>query len=461
MAVGAVCIGAFMGQLDASIVSLALPTLRSSFHASLAAVTWVGQAYLLVLVAMLPVAGRLADRVGRKLIYTYGFLVFALGSAACALAPDLGVLIACRAAQGVGAAMLQANSVAIVVGVAPVGQRGRALGIQGGAQALGLALGPAVGGFLIGIGGWRGIFWVNVVVGIVGAALGWALIPRSRDLAPSGRFDWAGLAVLIPAAGVLMLGLSAASRDGWLSSPVGLLALVVTALGAALFYIERRAPGPLLDPRVLADPRIRNGIVAGLGSAALLFATLTVMPFYLQEALHLSVGRTGVLVLALPLGIGVVAPVAGRAAERVGTRRCTVAGMVTTAACLAGLLGVVHAGRPSITELALLLAGTGAGLGAFTPANNTSVMSAAPASAASGAGGLLNMARGLGTSLGLGLVGSLYGAARASGAAAAIGLERTAAVLVAVALACALLAWRAEQAPQPQSNAKGAGQRGR
>ena len=100
LAVAAVCIGAFMGQLDASIVSLALPTLRSSFHASLAAVSWVGQAYLLVLVAMLPVVGRLADRVGRKLIYTYGFVFFALGSAACALAPDLGALVACRAAQG-------------------------------------------------------------------------------------------------------------------------------------------------------------------------------------------------------------------------------------------------------------------------------------------------------------------------------------------------------------------------
>ena len=449
------CIGAFMGQLDASIVSLALPTLRNNFHASLAAVSWVGQAYLLVLVAMLPVVGRLADRVGRKLIYTYGFVIFALGSAACALAPDLGVLVACRAAQGVGAAMLQANSVAIVVGVTPDGKRGRALGIQGGAQALGLALGPAAGGLLIGLDGWRGIFWVNVVVGLLGAAFGWALIPRSRDLSPACPFDWAGLALLVPAAAAVMAGLSAASRDGWVSAPVGLIALAAVVATVALVQNERRAAHPLLDPRTLADPPVRNGISAGLGSAAVLFATLTLMPFYLQEALHWSVGRTGALVLTLPLGIGLIAPISGRVAERVGTRRCAVAGMLMAAAGLAGLVAVVQSGRPTVLALGSLLAATGAGLGAFTPANNAAVMAAAPPSAVSSAGGLLNMARGLGTSLGLGLVGSLYGAAKASPGAAGAGLERTATFLVVLALLCALLAWRAVP------NQRGAPQRAR
>jgi EmrB/QacA subfamily drug resistance transporter len=455
LAVAAVCIGAFMGQLDASIVSLALPTLRSDFHSSLATVSWVGQAYLLVLVAMLPVVGRLADHLGRKLLYTYGFVVFALGSLACALAPDLAVLIACRAMQGIGAAMLQAISVAIVVGVAPWGKRGRALGIQGGAQALGLALGPAVGGLLIGIGGWRGIFWVNVIVGVLGAALGWALIPRSQNLAPATRFDWAGLATLAPAAAAAMFALSAASRSGWLSIPVGTATVVTVIATVLLARVERRASSPLLDPRLLAQRPVRDGMAAGLGAAAVLFATLTVMPFYLQEARHLSVGATGLLVLALPVGVGLVAPLSGRMAERIGTRCCSVTGLTVTALCQAGLLVAAHAGRPPTLELALLLLGVGAGLGAFTPANNAAVMASSPTTAASGAGGLINMARGFGTSLGLGLVGSFYGTARASGAGATQGLERTATALLLITVLCARLAWTA--AP----NGKGAPERGR
>lgn len=148
-----VCIGAFMGQLDASIVTLAFPTLRHDFGASLASVEWVGQAYLLVLVGLLTAVGRYADMVGRKLVYIYGFAIFVVGSALCGLAPSLSTLIAFRLLQGIGAAMFQANSVAILVGAVPRERLGRAVGVQGAAQALGLALGPAVGGLLIGRGG--------------------------------------------------------------------------------------------------------------------------------------------------------------------------------------------------------------------------------------------------------------------------------------------------------------------
>ncbi|MGE5288456.1 MAG: MFS transporter, partial [Micromonosporaceae bacterium] len=158
--VATVCIGAFMGQLDASIVTLAFPTLRHDFAAPLADVQWVGQAYLLVLIGLLPVVGRYADMLGRKLLYTYGFVIFIVGSALCGLAPSLGALIGFRVLQGGGAAMLQANSVAIIAGAVPRDRLGRAIGVQGAAQALGLALGPAVGGLLISMGGWRLIFFV-------------------------------------------------------------------------------------------------------------------------------------------------------------------------------------------------------------------------------------------------------------------------------------------------------------
>ena len=152
-AVAAVCVGAFMGQLDASIVTVALPTFQHTFDASVGAVTWVGLSYLLVLVATVTAVGRFADMWGRKLLYVYGFVIFTLSSVLCGLAPDLGALCGFRALQAVGAAMLQANSLAIIVLVVPARALGRAIGLQGAAQALGLAMGPTVGGLLLAAGG--------------------------------------------------------------------------------------------------------------------------------------------------------------------------------------------------------------------------------------------------------------------------------------------------------------------
>ena len=149
-AVAAVCVGAFMGQLDASIVTVALPTLQHTFDVSVGAVTWVGLSYLLVLVATVVAVGRFADMWGRKLLYVYGFVIFTLASVLCGLAPDLGALCVFRALQAIGAAMLQANSLAIIVLVVPGRALGRAIGLQGAAQALGLALGPTIGGLAAG-----------------------------------------------------------------------------------------------------------------------------------------------------------------------------------------------------------------------------------------------------------------------------------------------------------------------
>ena len=174
----AVCVGAFMGQLDASIVTVALPTLQHTFDASVGAVTWVGLSYLLVLVATVTAVGRFADMWGRKLLYVYGFVIFTVASALCGLAPDLGALCGFRALQAVGAAMLQANSLAIIVLVVPAASLGRAIGLQGAAQALGLALGPTIGGLLLAAGGWRLIFFVNVPFGLFGAVAAVLLVPR-------------------------------------------------------------------------------------------------------------------------------------------------------------------------------------------------------------------------------------------------------------------------------------------
>src|SRR5580704_16161972 len=180
LAVATVCFGAFMGQLDASIVTVAFPALQHQFGAGLAAVQWVSLGYLLALTALLVPVGRWSDRVGRKLMYLYGFVIFGCASAGCGLAPSLAVLIGLRVVQAAGAAMLQANSVALVVISVPARTLRAALGVQAAAQAVGLACGPVVGGVLVGTVGWRWVFLINVPVGLLAVVAGWYLLPRTK-----------------------------------------------------------------------------------------------------------------------------------------------------------------------------------------------------------------------------------------------------------------------------------------
>lgn len=438
--VGTVCVGAFMGQLDASIVTLAFPTLQHDFHAGLGAVTWVGITYLVVLVATVTAVGRFADMIGRKLLYTYGFIVFIIGSALCGLAPSLVSLDAFRALQGIGAAMLQANSVAIIYLALPPGELGRGIGIQGAAQALGLALGPTVGGLLIALGGWRLIFYVNVPAGVVGAALGWFLIPRSRHLQGRIAFDWLGFGMFVPAIGAFLAALSVGNEVGWASPAILTLLAVSVALGVAFVRHERSAASPMLDLGLFSRVQFSAGIASGLLSYLVMFGSLFVVPFFLERALGQSPGTTGLELTVMPVALGIVAPLAGRLADRLGARPLTVSGMVISAAFLVAL-ALFHRNQAAfLLELAVL----GAGLGLFTPPNNAAIMGAAPREQSGVASGVLNMTRGMGTAMGLAVTslvfGLVAGARTASASATTRGFEVSALFLAGAAVAAALLA---------------------
>ena len=434
-----------MGQLDASIVTLTFPALQRSFGASVATVTWVGLTYLLVLVASVAAVGRLSDMVGRKLVYTYGFCVFTTGSALCGFAPTLLSLDGFRVVQAIGAAMLQANSAAIIYLVLPRKHLSRGIGLQGAAQAAGLAFGPAVGGLLTSLGGWRLVFYVNVPAGLLGIVAACLFIPRSRDLAERLALDWPGLALFVPAVGALMAAVSLVGTLG-LTSPVFLaLAIGAAALLLAFTRRETRAQSPLLEISLLR----RRAVVAGLSSALLsyvvMFGMLLVTPFYLERALGSTSGHAGLELTVLPLAFGVVATVTGRISGRIRLWLGT-AGMVIAAT---GALAV--ASKPDEQMLLTGLGAIGAGLGLFVPSNNASVLSSAARIQAGAISGLLNMTRGLGTALGLAAAGTLYDLARTPE-----GGLRDAMLLIAVAAAAAaVLTFRRESAagPEPGSRA--------
>ncbi|HET9051288.1 MAG TPA: MFS transporter [Candidatus Dormibacteraeota bacterium] len=394
--VATVCVGGFMGQLDASIVTVALPSLQSGLSAGVAAVEWVALSYLLVLVALVTVVGRIADMVGRKLLYIYGFGVFVAGSALCAAAPDLGILLVARVVQAVGAAMLQANSVALIACAMPASRLGRGIGVHGVSQAVGLALGPLAGGALLSLGGWRLIFLVNVPAGIAGMLLGWFLLPRTTGLCRRAAFDIPGAGLLVVAAAGVMGALSLA-RSGGIGAPVvpGLAFLAVVS-GVLLVRRERRVAHPVVDLALFRTPAFSAGVLSGLLASLVMFGVLFAVPFHLELERHLGPAQAGLTVAALPLALGLVAPLAARAAEVAGSRAVTTAGMLLAAAGLLAL-GVAHGGAALVVELAVI----GAGLGAFTPANNAAVMASAPGEQVGVASGLVNMTRGLGTALGV------------------------------------------------------------
>ena len=409
LAVATVCFGAFMGQLDASIVTLTYQPLRTEFHTGLAAVEWVSLAYMLALVALLIPVGRLSDARGRKLMYLYGFAVFTGASAACGLAPTLAVLVAFRVVQAAGAAMLQANSVALVTTSAPPGRMRAALGMQAAGQAIGLALGPTIGGALVATIGWRWVFGINVPVGVIALVAGHYLLPRTRQRSAAATVDLRSVLSLALTSAAALLALSVLSGLG---VPTWTAAVLLAVSVLAGWYFWRRqgaSPHPLVDLSLLrggsggssgGSGGIAPGLAGGLSGYLVLFGPLVLIP--VQLARHgIDALTSGLVLTALPVGFALAATLADRAlppgwSDRTRSR----AGAVGCAVALALMLVLPLTAGWLPLPLGLL----GLALGVFMPANNTLVMRAIPASAAGTGGGMVNMTRGLGTALGVAAV---------------------------------------------------------
>jgi MFS family permease len=429
LAVATVCFGAFMGQLDASVVTLAFPALQRQFGVALAGVQWVSLAYLLALVALLVPVGRWSDRYGRKLVYLYGFVLFTAASAGCGLAPTLGVLVGLRVVQAAGAAMLQANSVALVATSAPAGRRRAALGLQAAAQALGLALGPVAGGLLVASAGWRSIFFINVPVGAVAVAAGWFMLPRTRHRAARQGTDPLGLLLLAVAATATLVVISAVSGLGLPLPGFAVCTAVALLTGAGLVWWERRAAAPLVDVSMLAAAGTWPLLAGALCTYLVLFGPLVLIPQVLTSHGG-SVVHAGLLLSALPAGFGLAA-VAGEKilpARWPDGRRCPAGGLLAS-----GCAAALAIPGPDMV-IATLLGLLGVGLGIYIPANNTAIMTAIPPRQAAAAGGMVNMARGLGTALGVAVVTlALHGAARLGQASAGPAAAMAALTLCALA----------------------------
>lgn len=401
-----VALGVFMATIDSSIVNISLPTIAAYFGVPLSgAIEWVVIAYLVIIAAVLLTIGRLADMIGRKPIWAAGLAIFTLGSALCGLAPSLELLVAARAGQGLGGALLFAVSPAMLTGAFPASERGRALGLNSLVVALGISIGPTLGGIITQTLSWRWIFYVNVPIGII-AFFATLLALKEHRPTGRGRFDPLGAALLAIGLATLTAGLSFGQEWGW-DSPLllGDLAVAFVAL-VALIVTEARIKHPVIDLSLFRNRLFASANVSLVLSFLALFAVGFMLPFYFEELRGFTTLQAGLLLTPQTLSIAVVAPISGALADRIGTRWLASIGL---AMCCAGLVLISFlTPTSSIGDIIWRLCLTGVGQALFQSPNNSALMGSAPRERQGIASGLLATGRVVGQSLSVAIAGAIF-----------------------------------------------------
>lgn len=407
------CMSMVVVVMDVSIVNVALPDIGSQLHASAAGLQWTVDAYALVLAVFLVLSGSLADRFGRRRMFLIGLVVFGLGSLACGLAPTIGWLVAARAAQAVGGTMLNPVAMAIVANTfSDQRERARAIGVFGSMSGLALALGPVLGGLLVGAFGWRSVFVVNVPVVILAVVLAARFVPESRA-ERARRFDPIGQLLVAVLLGGGVFAVIEGGSLGW-ASPVVIAAGVAAALSAVLLVVvERRRREPLLEPRMFRSVPFASALVMAIMALCGFQAFLFAITLYLQTVRGLSAWTAGLCML--PIGVLVLglSPISGRIVGSRGARRPLLISGVALACAGVALLWL----DPTTWMPALLFAVplVGVFLGFVNPPISNTAVSGMPRSMAGLAASLASSGRQLGTALGVAIAGVVIGPSLGAG----------------------------------------------
>jgi EmrB/QacA subfamily drug resistance transporter len=407
---------ALMVALDQLVVSTALNAIREDLHASIATLEWTANAYSLSFAVLLVTGAALGDRFGRRRMFVTGLALFSVASAACALAPGTGALIAARTVQGAGAALVMPLAVSLLTGAFPPERRGNALGIFTALTGLAVVGGPLVGGAVTQGIAWQWIFWINVPIGV--ALIPLVLARTSESYGPRVRPD--GLGLVLVSAGMFGIawGLVRADAAGWGSAEVvGALAGGAAATAAFVGW-ETRAREPMLSLGLFADRTFTGGNIAMFLHTAALFAAVFFLAQYLQVALGYSPLGAGLRFLPWTLPLFVIAPAAGRLLDRIGSRLLLTLGLVLQCAGFAWVALTVTSGDSYASAIiALVIAGIGASMA--IPAGQNAVMNAVPPDAIGKASGVYNTARQLGGAFGIAILAAVFAARGGYGSPAA------------------------------------------
>ena len=425
-----------MPSLDTSIANVGLPTLVQAFHASFQQVQWVVLAYLLAITTLIVSAGRLGDIIGRRRLLLVGIGLFTGASLLCGAAPTLGLLVAARATQGLGAAIMMALTVAMVGETVPKERIGTAMGLLGTMSAIGTTLGPSLGGVLIAGLGWRMIFFVNVPLGILNLVLALRTLPADRGTrrAEGPGFDAVGTVLLVLTLAAYALAMTIGRGH---FGPLNLALLGSATIGGALFVMaQRRAATALLRLAMFRDARLSAGLALSALVSTVMMATLVIGPFHLSRTLGLDATRVGLVMSVGPLVAAVSGVWAGRIVDRFGARRMSFAGLTGMSV---GLLAVSMSESFGVVGYAAAIVVVTADYALFQAANNTTVMTMRPDQRGVVAG-MLGLSRNLGLITGASTMGTIFAQAG----------FRSAFVIAALLMLVALvIAWTGDRGPAP------------
>jgi EmrB/QacA subfamily drug resistance transporter len=444
-ALASLSLAMLLSSLGTSIANVALPTLALTFAAAFRNVQWIVLAYLLASTTVIVSVGRLGDVTGRRRLLVTGIFIFTAASVLCGAAPSLWLLIAARAVQGLGAAIMMALAMACVGETVPKARTGGAMGLLGTMSAIGTALGPSLGGGLIAAFGWRAIFIVNVPLGLLAGLLAYRYLPRDRPAPQSSAVRFDSLGTLFLALTLLAYALAVTMRRGDFS-PLNVALLLAAGVGGGLFVLaEHKAAAPLVRLKMFRNPIFGGGFAMSALVTTVMMATLVVGPFYLARGLGLDAARVGLVMSAGPLVAALTGVPAGRMADRFGAQRVTIVGLI---AAVAGslILSVLPATFGIAGYVAPIVIIT-AGYALFQAANNTAVMKDVAQDERGVISGMLNLSRNLGLITGASVMGAVF--ALASGAievatarseAVAAGMRFTFAVAAILLLAALVIA---------------------
>jgi DHA2 family methylenomycin A resistance protein-like MFS transporter len=433
LTLAAMSLGYGVVQLDVTIVNVAITSIGESFGGGVAALQWVVSAYTIAFAAFILTAGALGDRIGAKRVFLAGFAIFTLASLACALAPTLSILIAARAVQGVAAAILVPNSLALLNHAYPgERERGQAVSIWAAGASLALTAGPLVGGGLITITGWRSIFLVNIPIGLIGLWLTWRGA-RETSKSPHRKLDLPGQLTAILALGCLAGGIIEGGGFGWTSAFViaGFLAFFIAA--TSFVIIERKSAQPMLPLSMFENRPFSTTALVGLLVNIAFYGLIFVFSLYFQQVNGLSVLWTGLAFVPMMAAVFFPNLMAARVADRIGAKTTIAVGAaVSAASCLALLWIDQGTGYGAIVMQFMAM---GAGLGLLVPPLTSTLLGSVDKTRSGVASGVLNSMRQTGSVIGVALLGSLVGSA--GGVIAGL---RMALVIAAGLLACSAVA---------------------
>ena len=401
----AVGMGLFLGTIDGSIVNVALPTFVKDLETSFNVVQWVLLGYLLTIATLTVSVGRLADMIGKKPIYTTGFVIFTTGSVLCGLSPTVYMLIASRVIQAVGASMVFSLGMGIITESFPREERGKALGISGTLVSIGIIAGPTIGGMILSVASWHWIFFVNLPIGIIGTFMAIRNIPNLKPVGGQ-KFDIWGALSLGLGLFMLLIGMTWGQERGF-NDPLIILLLSGFAVFFVMFiFIERRAEQPMVELAMFKNPAFTKGLITGLLTFIAIAGLSLLLPFYLENVIGLSPFHMGLMMAVDPILMGIISPISGWLSDRMGSR------IITTVGIFILLIAYVLLSRldetSSLGMIIFSLLFIGIGLGTFQSPNNSTIMGSAASDRLGVVSSILALSRSLGQTLGASVLGSIW-----------------------------------------------------